>query len=104
MVSGSKSRFCHPSISSRLADDQIKAWGKVTSEISHPLKCRKRANSAQLLPVRCAIVWLVLVCAFPTTANPFVLFRLEVAHEHVEFDYSRLRRIVVLFVGRHVGC
>ena len=103
-MAGGKCAFVTASISSRLADDQIKAWGKITSEISRPLKCRQRAKSAQLLPVRFAIVWLVLVCAFPTTANPFVLFRLEVVHEHVEFNYSLLRRIVVLFVGRHVGC
>ena len=59
---------------------------------------------ASILPIRFAIVWLVLVRAFPPAANLFVLFGLEVAHEHVELDYSLLRRIVVLFFGRHDGC
>ena len=54
------------------------------------IEIAKRAKPAQSLPVRFAIVWLMVVRAFPATANLFVLFGLEIGHEHIELDYSFL--------------
>jgi hypothetical protein len=53
-------------------------------------------------PARFLIVWLLLVAGFAAAADLVLFIWLQVAHKHVELDYSLLGRFIVAFFGRHI--